>query len=434
MEISRCEIMNGVALTCLRSDKFKTACMSVNLLCQLERETASINALVPYVLRRGTSMYSDMEALSARMNELYGTAIEPVVRRIGEIQCLGFYSSFPEGEFLPDKKELLPDVLKLIGELLLHPATRGGLLLPDYVESEKEKMIDAIRSRLNDKRSYATIRCMEEMCCFEDFAVGRFGTEEDVDNINYKKLTRRYKELLQQCPIEIIYCGKESEKAVRRAVKDALVTLPRGEINYDIGTDVRMNAIEAQPRFVEEEMDVTQGKLVMGFRLGEVMEEPDMAALYVFNSIFGGSSTSKLFMNVREKLQLCYYASSGLNIPKGLMLVSSGIEFDKLDEARNEIFAQLDEMRRGNITDAELSAAKAGVASDLRAAMDSQGALEGFFLSQTLMGLDYGPMELAELVADVSAKDVVEIAQSVECDLIYFMSGSSAAEDENAEN
>ncbi|MBQ3210411.1 MAG: insulinase family protein [Oscillospiraceae bacterium] len=434
MEISRCEIMNGVGLTCLRSDKFKTACMSVNLLCQLERETASINALVPYVLRRGTSLYPDMESLSVRMNELYGTAIEPVVRRIGEIQCIGFYSSFPEGEFLPDKKELLPEVLKLMGELLLHPATRGGLFLPDYVESEKEKMIDAIRSRLNDKRSYATIRCMEEMCCFEDFAVGRFGTEEDVENINYKKLSRRYKELLQQCPIEIIYCGRAGEKAVRRAVKDALVTLPRGEINYDIGTDVRMNAVEDEPRFVKEEMDVTQGKLVMGFRLGEVMEEPDPAALYVFNSVFGGSSTSKLFMNVRERLQLCYYASSGLNIPKGLMLVSSGIEFDKLDQTRDEIFAQLDEMRKGNITDSELSAAKAGVASDLRSTMDSQGALEGFFLSQTLMGLEYGPMELAELVADVRAEDVSRIARSVECDLIYFMCGEEAAEDENAED
>lgn len=434
MEISRCEIMNGVGLTCLRSDKFKTACMSVNLLCQLERETASINALVPYVLRRGTSLYPDMESLSVRMNELYGTAIEPVVRRIGEIQCIGFYSSFPEGEFLPDKTELLPEVLKLVGEILLHPATRGGLFLPDYVESEKEKMIDAIRSRLNDKRSYATIRCMEEMCCFEDFAVGRFGTEEDCENINYKKLTRRYKELLQQCPIEIIYCGRAEEKAVRRAVKDALVTLPRGEINYDIGTDVRMNAVEDEPRFVKEEMDVTQGKLVMGFRLGEIMEEPDPAALYVFNSVFGGSSSSKLFMNVRERLQLCYYASSGLNIPKGLMLVSSGIEADKLDETRNEIFAQLDEMRKGNITDSELSAAKAGVASDLRSTMDSQGALEGFFLSQTLMGLEYGPMELAELVADVRAEDVAAVANSVECDLIYFMCGEADTEDENAEN
>lgn len=434
MVISRSEIMPGVGLTYLHSDKFKTACMSVNLLCQLERETASINALVPYVLRRGSSLYPDMEALSTRMNELYGTAIEPVVRRIGEIQCIGLYSSFPEGEFLPEKTELLPEVLKLVGEILLHPATRGGLFLPDYVESEKEKMIDAIRSRLNDKRSYATIRCMEEMCCFEDFAVGRFGTEEDVENINYKKLSRRYKELLQQCPIEIIYCGRAEEKAVRRAVKDALVTLPRGEINYDIGTDVRMNAVEDEPRFVKEEMDVTQGKLVMGFRLGEIMEEPDPAALYVFNSVFGGSSTSKLFMNVRERLQLCYYASSGLNIPKGLMLVSSGIEADKLDETRNEIFAQLDEMRKGNITDSELSAAKAGVASDLRSTMDSQGALEGFFLSQTLMGLEYGPMELAELVADVRAEDVAAVANSVECDLIYFMCGEADTEDENAEN
>ena len=197
---------------------------------------------------------------------------------------------------------------------------------------------------------------------------------------------------------------------------------------------MRMNAVEDEPRFVKEEMDVTQGKLVMGFRLGEIMEEPDPAALYVFNSVFGGSSTSKLFMNVRERLQLCYYASSGLNIPKGLMLVSSGIEADKLDETRNEIFAQLDEMRKGNITDSELSAAKAGVASDLRSTMDSQGALEGFFLSQTLMGLEYGPMELAELVADVRAEDVAAVANSVECDLIYFMCGEADTEDENAEN
>ena len=435
MEIMRTEIAPGVALNCLRSDKFKTACVSVSLLCQLQRETASINALVPYVLRRGTSRYGDMEALSKKLNELYGTAIEPVVRRIGEIQCVGFYGSFPESEFLPGGEDLLGEVAALMGELLLSPNTRGGLLLPAYVDSEKEKLIDTIRSRVNDKRSYATIRCMEEMCCFEDFAVGRLGTEADCESINYKKLSRRYKELLQQCPIEIIYCGRAPEKAVRRAFRDAFATLPRGEIDYDIGTDVRMNAVEDQPRFVEEEMDVTQGKLVMGFRLGEIMEEPDIAAIYVFNSVFGGSSSSKLFMNVRERLQLCYYASSGVNIPKGLLLVSSGIEFDKLDETKSEIFAQLEEMKKGNITQAELATAKAGVASDLRSAMDSQGALEGFYLSQILSGLDYGPLELAELVADVRLEDVVEIANSVECDLIYFMTGldEDEAEDDGEE-
>lgn len=434
MDISREEILPGVELTCLRSDKFKTACLSLSLLTQLKRETASMNALIPLVLRRGTTQYPDMEALSRKLDELYGTAIEPVVRRIGEIQCIGFYASIPEPDFLPGRQDVLCDTAELMGQLLLSPVTRGGLLLPDYVESEREKMAELIRSRVNDKRGYAMLRCMEEMCCYEDYAVSRFGSEADCESIHYQKLTRHYRSILQTSPVEIFYCGRADSRRVARVFRDALSMLPRGEIDYDIGTDVRMNAVEAQPRYVEEEMNVSQGKLVIGFRLGDVMEEPDIAAIYVFNSVFGSGSTSKLFVNVREKLQLCYYAGSSVDIHKGIMLVSSGIEFDKFDAAKAEILSQLDEMKNGNITDDELNAAKSGIASALRSGMDSQGELEGFFLSQTLAGLDYGPMELAQLVEEVTKDSVVSVAKSVECDLVYFLKGSGeAAEDEEAE-
>ena len=434
MDISREEILPGVELTCLRSDKFKTACLSLSLLTQLKRETASMNALIPLVLRRGTTQYPDMEALSRKLDELYGTAIEPVVRRIGEIQCIGFYASIPETDFLPGRQDVLCDTAELMGQLLLSPVTRGGLLLPDYVESEREKMAELIRSRVNDKRGYAMLRCMEEMCCYEDYAVSRFGSEADCESIHYQKLTRHYRSILQTSPVEIFYCGRADSRRVARVFRDALSMLPRGEIDYDIGTDVRMNAVEAQPRYVEEEMNVSQGKLVIGFRLGDVMEEPDIAAIYVFNSVFGSGSTSKLFVNVREKLQLCYYAGSSVDIHKGIMLVSSGIEFDKFDAAKAEILSQLDEMKNGNITDDELNAAKSGIASALRSGMDSQGELEGFFLSQTLAGLDYGPMELAQLVEEVTKDSVVSVAKSVECDLVYFLKGSvEAAEDEEAE-
>lgn len=434
MDISREEILPGVELTCLRSDKFKTACLSLSLLTQLKRETASMNALIPLVLRRGTTQYPDMEALSKKLDELYGTAIEPVVRRIGEIQCIGFYASIPETDFLPGRQDVLCDTAELMGQLLLSPVTRGGLLLPDYVESEREKMAELIRSRVNDKRGYAMLRCMEEMCCYEDYAVSRFGSEADCESIHYQKLTRHYRSILQTSPVEIFYCGRADSRRVARVFRDALSMLPRGEIDYDIGTDVRMNAVEAQPRYVEEEMNVSQGKLVIGFRLGDVMEEPDIAAIYVFNSVFGSGSTSKLFVNVREKLQLCYYAGSSVDIHKGIMLVSSGIEFDKFDAAKAEILSQLDEMKNGNITDDELNAAKSGIASALRSGMDSQGELEGFFLSQTLAGLDYGPMELAQLVEEVTKDNVVSVAKSVERDLVYFLKGSGeAAEDEEAE-
>mgnify|MGYP004562435315 FL=1 len=435
MEFNRTELMPGVFLSHLRSDKFKTACMSVTLLTQLRRETAAMNAVIPFVLRRGTTRYRDMEQLSRRMDELYGAAVEPVVRRIGEIQCIGFYGSFPEPDYLPGGEALLGDTCALMAQLLLDPVTRGGLLLPQYVDSEREKLLYIIRSRVNDKRRYALMRCIEEMCCYEDFAVSQFGSESEAENIHYKKLTRHYRELIQTCPVEIFYCGKTDFKAVSAAMRDAFSAMPRGEIDYDIGTDLRMNAVEDHVRFVEEEMDVTQGKLVLGFRLGECMEEPDIPALYVFNAVYGSGATSKLFMNVREKLSLCYYASSAVYLHKGIMLVSSGIEFDKLDAARDEILAQLDSVRRGEITDDELRSAKKSVASDLRAVQDSIGELEGFYLSQALDGLDYGPAELAALAEDVTKEDVQAIAESIECDLIYFLKGSGeedGSDDETA--
>lgn len=430
MDIIRSEILPGVALTCLRSDKFKTACVSLNLLTQLRRESASMNALIPYVLRRGTSRYRDMEAISARLSELYGTAIEPALRLIGEIQCVGFYASMPESVFLPGKEDLLRDTAELMGQFLLSPVTKGGLFLPEYVDSEKEKMLEAIRSRLNNKARYAMSRCIEEMCCFEDYAVGIRGSEDDCENINYKKLSRHYKKLIQESPIEIFYCGRSDSRSVERAFRDALATLPRGEIDYDIGTDVRMNAVEAEPRRVCESLDVNQGKLVMGFRLGEVMEEPDLAALYVFNCLYGGSANSRLFLNVREKLQLCYYAGSGLEVNKGLMFVSAGIDFDKREETEAEILAQLEDLKQGNVSDEELNIARARVSSDLRSSMDSQGELEGFWLSQILSGMDCGPEELAALAEEVSREDIVAIANSIECDLIYFLEGEESEDGE----
>ena len=434
MEYSRTEIRPGVWLTHLREDKFKTACFSVSLLSQLNRETASMNALIPFVLRRGTSAFPDMETLSARMEELYGTVIEPIIRRIGEIQCCGFYASFPEDAFLPQGEGVLKDTLALTLDLLLSPVTRGGLLLPVYVESERDKLLDLISARMNNKRSYAVLRCIEEMCCCEDFAVSRYGDEESCRSINYKKLSRHYRTLLQTSPIELFYCGRASLRDVKALLRDHLSTLPRGEIDTEIGTEIRMNALEAEPRSTVEEMDVAQANLVIGWRLGECMEEPDRAAIHVFNAVYGSGATSKLFLNVREKLSLCYYASSAVVLRKGLMLVSSGISFENFEAARAEILAQLDAVKNGEISEDELLWAKRSVASDLRSTLDSQGELEGWWLSQAVDGADYGPTELAELVENVTKEDVVAVAKSVELDMVYFLCGEDEEEDTEDED
>lgn len=429
MEYARSEILSGVWLTHIRSDKFKTACLSVNLLTQLRRETAAMNALLPMVLRRGTARYGDMEAISLRLDELYGAAIEPVVRRFGEIQSVGFFASVPEEDFLPGRTQVLRGVCELLGQLLLSPNTRGGLLLPDYVDSEREKLCELIRARVNDKLGYSISRCVEEMCCCEDYATGRFGDLESAEAIRYQKLTKQYRALLQQSPIELFYCGRASLKQVEELLRDALSTLPRGEIDYEIGTDVRMNALESEPRLFTEQMNVNQAKLVIGWRLGECMEEPDPAALRVFSSLFGGSTMSKLFVNVREKLSLCYFASAICDSIKGLLLAYAGTEFENTERAKEEILAQLDAIRRGEITDEELTAAKADVRSALRGALDSQGELEGFYLSRALAGEEYSPQELGELVEEVTKEQLAAIAQSCECDLIYTLIGDGSEDD-----
>lgn len=432
METVRKEILPGVWLTALENDKFKTGCLSISLLTQLDRETAAMNALIPYVLRRGSRNHTDMQALATELDGLYGSYIEPVVRKIGEIQCIGFLASFADDKYLPDGSGVFESIANLCGEILLAPCTKGGLLLPEYVDSEKDKLLDSIRSRLNDKRSWALQRLIEQMCCYEPFAVSRLGTEDTAENIYYQKLTKHYRSLIRTCPIEIFYCGSLGADTVAEKLSDAFSGMPRGEIDYDIGTDIRMNAVEESVREFTDELSVTQGKLVMGYRLGDCMEDPDIAALYVFNAVFGGCVTSKLFMNVREKLSLCYYASSLVDLHKGLMIVSSGVDFDKFSAAKDEICAQLEAIRRGEVTDDELLAAKKSVASDLRATLDSQYNLEGFYLANTIDGLDFDPEELAEAVECVELQAVVDIANSVVGDAVYYLRGNGEEDSDEA--
>ncbi|MEG1763891.1 MAG: insulinase family protein [Oscillospiraceae bacterium] len=416
-------IAPNVVLTCLKTNKFKTGCLSINLLAPLSRETASKNALIPKVLRRGTATLPDMASISARLDTLYGARINPIVRKKGEIQVIGFYADFADDAYIPEESSILEQISSLLGEMLLMPSTGGGLLRREYVESERDKLLEKIRGRMNDKRSYSIQRLFEQMCAMEAYATDSLGTESEAESVTAPALTRHYHDLLADSPIEIFYCGSAEPSRVKSALKAALAALPRTDAEPDLGTDIRMNSLGDKPRFFEDEMQVTQGKLALGFRLGDCMEEPNTAAIRVFNAVYGGSVTSKLFMNVREKLSLCYFASSFVDLHKGIMAVSSGIEFDKYDAALSEIISQLEAVKAGSFTDYELSAAKSSVASDYRAVCDSPAALEDYYLSQALIGPDAAPPELAALAEEITAAEVSEIAKGVELDAVYFLRG-----------
>ncbi len=425
-EVSRRELFPGVWLRTVHTNKFKSAYLSVTLLAPLEPETAAANALIPSVLRRGTAAHPDMESLSAALDELYGGAIEPAVRRKGETQCVGFVASFLDDAYALNGEKILESAAALLGELLLRPYTQDGIFCPDYTAGERANLIDRIRGQINDKRSYATHRLIQLMCGEEAFGTDKLGDETTAAAITPASLWQRYQELLRTAAVEVYYCGSAQPERVEAALSSALSGLPVNEARVVPDCEVRIHA-GTQPRVVEEALDVTQGKLAMGFRTGGITcWEEEYPALAMCSAVFGGTTLSKLFLNVREKLSLCYYASSMLEKLKGLMLVSSGIEFDKYQTARDEILAQLEAVRRGEIADWELEGARRTLISGHLATLDDQARQEEFWLGQAAAGLDTTIQELAGQFETITREQVAQAARKLELDTIYFLKGKEA--------
>ena len=421
MEARRLELLPGVTLTAIRSHRFKTGYHSLNLMLPLARETAALDALLPLVLRRGSRRHPDMAGIAAELDELYGGILEPAIRKRGETHCVGFSASVLDDAFVPGGERLLERTVGLLGELLLEPAGTEGFV-PAYVEGERENLIDQIRAQINDKRQYAQNRLVELMCPDEPFGVGRLGTLEQARAITAGELYRRYRQVLAQGRIALFYCGSAGADEVGELWKSALSALPREGRGEEAPLPAPAPCPDG-PREWTEELDVTQGKLAMGFRTGCTAREEGYPALMLFNALYGGGATSRLFLHVREKQSLCYYASSSLERLKGVMLVSCGIDPERFDQAREEILEQFRLCRAGKFEDWELEAARASLVSALRSALDQQGRLEDFWLGQAAAGLTTGPEELADRLAVIGRREVVAAAEGVRLAGIYFLKG-----------
>lgn len=422
MERTRIQLGSGIYLTYLPARKFKTSLLSAQFVTPLRQETAAAYAVLPAILRRGTVRDPDLGALAARLDRLYGASVDYTVRKQGENQCVGFVASFIDDSFLPDGEQLLEPVAELVGELLCDPVTERGRFVSSYFDSERTNLVDAIRSQMNDKREYAYARLLQEMCSGEAYGLSRLGDEESAQRLQMPKLHALYGELLSTARLELIYSGSADLERVERALSAALAPLPRDGIR-----DIAMAAphrARAEVKQVEEAMDVTQGKLSMGFACGS----DDYAAMLMGNTLFGGSSNSRLFLNVREKLSLCYYASSAYHRQKRLITVSSGIEFQNYQKAYDEIMAQLGAVQRGELEDWELEGARSTLLNAYASMGDSQGKLENFYLGQAATGQEDTPELLAEQVRQVTAEQIFDAMRTVSLDTVYFLKGKETAE------
>ncbi len=418
----RMELLPNVFLTVISTDKFKTNCLSLNLLRPLSREEAAYNALLPDVLLRGCEMCPDMGAVSTWLDQRYGVGIQTSVRKKGEVQTVGFFLDYINERYALSGEHLTDEICQLLGSFLLRPVLEDGVFRRDYVEGEKVNLINAIETQINEKRTYASIRLRQEMFQGEAYGVSKYGEKEDVERITPEALYAHYQNILAHSRVEFIFTGQTEEKKLKDSLLKALSGLPRGEV------DLTRTELGQMPQTVKERtetLNVAQGKLVMGFRTGMTAGDARYPALLMLNGVYGGSLGSKLFMNVREKLSLCYYASSGLDRFKGVMLVSSGVDTENYERAKSEILLQLDACKNGKISEEELESTRSYLISALKTGEDSPYQLDDFQLGQLVGGFSYTTEELVRQLEQISVPEIQAAAQSIVLDTVYFLKGAA---------
>ena len=344
-----------------------------------------------------------------------------LVRRVGDYQTTGLYCGFMDDRFaLPGDRVLAP-MLRFLEEILLDFPTEGEGFLPAFVEGEKKNLISTIDSELNDKRTYAMGKLLKTMCRGDSFGLPRLGEPEDVAAIDPAGLLTHYRKILRESRIEIFYVGSAPAEAVAEYISPLVSRL--GGREGLLPPQTPFHPCPGQD--VTETMEVSQGKLCMGFVTPIVNRDKEFPAIQVFNTVFGAGMTSKLFLNVREAMSLCYSIGSSYYGAKGILTVGAGIDFDKEQLTRDEILRQLDACRRGEITQEELTAGKEALLSSLRATSDSPGAIEGYYATAHLSGLNMTPERYMEVVEKVSLADVVAAARTVTLHSTYFLKGES---------
>ena len=417
--IETLSLLPGITLRCFHDSRFKQSCLSIQFVRKPDRQEAAMNALLPAVLLRGCVSAPDLRCITLRLDDLYGASVGALVRKVGDYQTTGLHCSFISDRFTMENDSLLEPVAAFLKELLLDPVTEKGAFLKSYVNSEKKNLIAAIESQLNDKRAYASARLLEEMCRQDSYGIPRLGEKSAVKAVTPKALFAHYRRVLQESPVELFYVGDAPAQQVAAMLKTIFAELDRNYVNLPAQT-----AFQGEPAGdCKETMDVAQGKLAMGFVTPTTLRHADFASMQVLNMIFGGGMTSKLFMNVREKMSLCYDIGSGYHGSKGIVTVCAGIDCQMEQTVRQEVLAQLEDCCKGNITEEELISAKEALISSLRGVHDTPGAIEGYYSSGVLSGLNITPAEYIQKIEAVTLAQVAQAASSLQLHTVYFLRG-----------
>ncbi|MFC4768126.1 EF-P 5-aminopentanol modification-associated protein YfmF [Effusibacillus consociatus] len=409
---------NGVNFHVLPTTKYKLNTIVVTFHTDLEEGKAAMHAMIPHVLMRGTENHPTSESIQLALSDMYGATLTGGVSKKGERQLVEFLCKVVNEKYLNNSEQLLEKGIQLLSEVLFHPVQEAGGFKADFVEKEKEQHAKRIDSLLDDKIVYAAERCLEEMTKGERFSIPKLGRKSDLDTIDARNLFDTYQELMKTAPMHVYVVGNVEPERVMSLVQKYF---PQDRTPKTNLLPAQTDVVPRQVKEVVDQLDVNQGKLNIGLRTKVTHSDESYPALVVYNGILGGFPHSKLFVNVREKASLAYYASSRLESYKGILYIQSGIQIEQYDKALQIIKQQLEEMKQGNLSDDELSFTKNGLINSFRTVQDSPEGLADLHTGGLVSGRQRTMEELIEAVLKVTKEEVIQIANQICLDTVYFL-------------
>jgi len=417
--IERREIAPGVYFSTVKDNRFKTMKITAVAMVPLTTENVAAFALLSQVMTRSCKEYPDFTELSKKLSSLYGASLTGSVQKIGEMQALSFSVSGIDDRYALTSESISEELSQLLCKVMFEPLVENGAFLEDEVEQERRQLIDMADSELGDKRVYANNKLLEVMCKGEAFALRKYGNKELINEVTPKALFDAWKKLLSTAVFEIFYVGESSSQTAEKVFTEKFSAIERDACSvFTTLVDRAEAAVEHT-----ETMEVSQAKLLMGYRTDCSSLDDDIIPMRLMCTILGGSAHSKFFTNVREKQSLCYYCVSRLHRVKGIMVVESGVEFENIEKARKAMEAELEAIRNGDVSDDEIKFAKLAAINSFVSICDSVGGNTEWYVSQ--LG-DKKLMSVEEAVAAfdaVTKEQIVEAANKLTLDTVYILRG-----------
>lgn len=392
----------------IETKKFKTNVYALYLTIPLTKENVTYNALIPTVLKRGCEKYNNQLEISKKLEEMYDATFGIGITKVGNNEVLKFYLESLNNNYLPNNEDLSKTSIEMLLNIVMKPYLVNGKFDDDYVEQEKENLKKVIESRKDNKDTYATNRLLEEMFKEEPYGLYKFGNIDEIDNITSKKLYEKYKELIKNSEKYLYIVGDVENLNIES------YNIDEKEITISKEFPVKISEKE---NIVKEQMDVTQGKLVIG--LNTPNNKQEVIALY--NTILGKGANSKLFLNVREKEGLAYSAGSTYLKRNNAIIISTGIEVSKYNKAIEVIKNQLKDMEDGNITEKEMKDAKQFINAGLNLINESSENMIEYRFDKDLYNEEIDIEKYRKEIEEIKKEDIVKVAKQIKIDTIYFL-------------